>query len=209
MISALSYWKQTDGRSSFSRTEPEQGKEKSYATIPPQIHHSGHRPADWEQMIDDAAMNIHIRNQAVRLLKFYAQHKNGFRPALSLIEKTTGIASNKVSEIRKRLVKKGLIAYTGDKIYIDWKHIRIYAGLDKPIRMPQKGTCYFAPANKQLKKTGRRYPQKNKRYQNRKLSQLSSEEKFYRYLETLNEKEYTVLINAFARLKENDNPNNE
>ena len=199
---------ETYGRPSTCCAAPEQEKEKCYASIPPQIHHSGHRPANWEQMIDDAAMNIHIRNQAVRLLKFYAQHKNGFRPALSLIEKATGIAANKVSEVRKRLVKKGLIAYTGDKIYIDWNHIRIYAGLNKPIRIPQKGNCYFAPAEEHLKNSGRRYPSKNTRQQKRQLSELSSIERFYLYLQSLNEEEFTVLINAFARLKEKDNPNN-
>ena len=190
-------------------TKPDQRINNIYVTNPPQIHHSGQKPDNWMQMIDDAAKNIHIRNQAVRLLKYYAQNGNGFRPALSLIEITTGIAANKISEIRKRLVQKGLIAYTGDKIFIDWNHIRIYAGLDKPIRIPQKGNCYFAPAKKQPKCSGRRRFQSNRRCYKGKPSEMSSVDKFYQYLETLNEKEFSVLMNAFARLKENDNPKNE
>lgn len=185
--------------------ESEQKKNNDYASNPPQILHNVQRPENWVQMIDDAAKNIHVRNQAVRLLKYYAQNENGFRPALSLIEMSTGLAANKISEIRKRLVKKGLIAYTGDKIYIDWRHIRIFAGLEKPIRIPQNGICYFAPAEKQPKSSGRRYPSKNKRRKKNKPSESTSVEKFYRYIETLDEKEFAVLVNAFAQCRENDN----
>ena len=200
---------ETGSRQLTHCTKPEQKKNNIHVSNPPQIHHCGQKPDNWMQMIDDAAKNIHIRDQAVRLLKYYAQNGNGFRPALSLIKKKTGIAANKVSEIRKRLVKKGLIAYTGNKICIDWKHIRIYAGLDKPIRIPQKGICYFAPAEEKQKNSGRRYPPKKKKYQNKKLSELSSEEKFYRYLGTLDEEDFKTLVKAFARIQENDNPKKE
>ena len=195
-------------KSNYS-TNSEQKNNNVYVSNPPQIHHSGQKPDNWMRMIDDAAKNIHIRSQAVRLLKYYAQNENGFRPALSLIEKNTGIAANKVSEIRKRLVKRGLIAYTGEKIYIDWKHIRIYAGLDKPIRIPQKGICYFAPAKSQPKRSGRRCFQNNRRCHRGKQSEMSSIDRFYRYLETLDEEEFSVLVTAFARLKENDNAKDE
>ena len=73
-----------------------------YQRHPPQIVHSEPRPADYRQMIKDAARNIHLRTQATNLLLFYADQANHFTPALKLIEREMGIASNKVSEVRQR-----------------------------------------------------------------------------------------------------------
>lgn len=72
-----------------------------YQRHPPQIVHSEPRPADYRQMIEDAARNIHLRRQAAALLLFYAKQADHFTPALKLIERETGIARNKVSEVRR------------------------------------------------------------------------------------------------------------
>ncbi len=98
---------------------------------PPQILHSEPRPANYQQMIEDAAHNIHLRKQSVSLLVCYASHANTFRPATKLITRQTGISSNKISEVRQRLVEHGLIAYRDYPgfILIDWSRIKIFAGL--------------------------------------------------------------------------------
>lgn len=112
---------------------------------PPQIIHSEPRPEAYRQMIEDASRNIHLRKQSSALLLCYASHANHFRPALELIEKQTGIAKNKVSEIRKRLHDRGLISYNAEQgyIYIDWRRVRAFAMLEKPLRLPQWKRYYF------------------------------------------------------------------
>ena len=103
-------------------------------------------------MIMDAAQNIHLRRQATKLLLFYADQNNGFRPALKLIKRKTGIPENKVSEVRKRLIDRGLIAYEPeDFIMLDWQRIRTFAALEKPLRLPKNGNCFFAPVKPYLK----------------------------------------------------------
>lgn len=85
-------------------------------------------------MIEDAARNTHLGKRATALLKYYAGCGKGFRPALAEIQKHTGIASNKISEIRKELVDRAVISYEPtDAISINWKTIRILAGLPEPL----------------------------------------------------------------------------
>lgn len=65
---------------------------------------------------------------------YYCSQANGFTPARLRIENQTGIAFNKISEIRQGLVKRGLIQYDAQEgfIFIDWNRLRIFAMLDKP-----------------------------------------------------------------------------
>ncbi|MBR2824584.1 MAG: hypothetical protein IKE24_12980 [Clostridia bacterium] len=91
------------------------------------------------EMIDDAARNTHLGKRATALLKYYAGCGNGFRPALVEIQKHTGIASKKISEIRKELVDRAMISYKSQKgITIDWDTIQTLAGLPEPLKMRGK-----------------------------------------------------------------------
>ena len=55
------------------------------------------------------------------------------------IQKHTGIASNKISEIRKELVDRAMISYKSQKgITIDWDIIQTLAGLPEPLKMRGK-----------------------------------------------------------------------
>ncbi len=98
---------------------------------PPQILHSAPRPADYRERIRAAARNIHLRKQSIALLLCYAGHANTFRPAAETITRETGIAGNKISEVRKRLVERGVIAYREYPgfILIDWHRISVFARL--------------------------------------------------------------------------------
>ena len=156
-------------------------------------------------MVNDCARNIHLRNRATKLLLFYAKQSNGFRPALMLIEKETGISTNKISEIRNILVDHGLINYNREQryIYIAWNRIRAFAMLDKPLRIT-RGKCYFFPAietkeyiepDKTVGSAGREYRLINPR-------QLSDEEKRqFTILENMKEKEYYLMVEAIRELE--------
>lgn len=78
-------------------------------------------------MVKDAAQHVRLSKKAARLLWLYANTKDGFRPALKYVENQTGIASNKVSDIRRELCNHGLIQYRITTIYVLWEHIRLFA----------------------------------------------------------------------------------
>lgn len=167
--------------------------EKSHlAGNPPRIQHSEPRPQHYRAMIRDAAKNIHLRQQSTDLILCYASHADNFRPALKLITAQTGIPENKVSEIRKRLVSHGLIAYDhqGEIIRIDWHRIRAFALLEKPLRLPRGKRYFFAPV-RQVHHTEKTLAQLGRKYRIRNPRKLTDTEKhFYSRLEEMTEKEF-------------------
>lgn len=116
------------------------------AIPPPSIHHLPARPPNYAPMVKQAAANIHLRQQSTQLLLCYARQADGFKPAQGFIEKKTSIPAKKVSDVRARLVKRGLICYDKEshKIYIAWDRIRAFAILDKPLLLT-RGKCTFFP----------------------------------------------------------------
>ncbi len=109
--------------------------------IPPSIIHDGRRPKKFDDVIDDFGANTHLGPRAIKLLKYYASCSNGFKPALALIEQSTGIPSNKVSEIRAELVKRAVISYIPQRsIVIHWPMILTLAGLSDSL--PMRGARY-------------------------------------------------------------------
>ena len=66
---------------------------------------------------------------------YYCNQASGFSPALKLIERETGIAPNKVSEIRQELVRKGMLWYDSVErvIFIDWERLKFLAMLETPL----------------------------------------------------------------------------
>ena len=168
--------------------------------IPPKIIHSEKRPGCYLAMIDDCARNIHLRKQATALLKFYAGHLDGFRPALALIEKGTGIPAVKISPVRQILVNHGLIAYNREKryIYIAWNRIRAFAILEEPLRIT-RGKCTFFPVeplsvhiaqDRTIGKIGRKYRINTPR-------DLTDEEKErFSILDSMTEREYWYIVEA-------------
>ena len=147
-------------------------------------------------MILDAARNIHLRKQATELLLFYADQANGFRPALKLIGKKTGLPTQDISKIRKRLIDRGLIAYKpGNYIMLDWQRIRIFAALEKPLTLPRSKAYTFSPVRKTTSKaptigqTGRKYRIRNPR------TLTATEKHFYSTVDQLTEAEFIDLMN--------------
>lgn len=84
-------------------------------------------------MVIAAAKNVRLNSRPLRLLLFLEGRSNGFRPAQKWIEKNTGIAKNKISEVRNELVQHGMIGYGDGKILFDWNRMRTYAALSEPL----------------------------------------------------------------------------
>lgn len=128
---------------------------------PPAIYHDPERPVNYHQMINDMALNIHLRQQATKLLHYYASLYNGFKPAKLTVSRNTGIPVDDVDRVRKQLIDHGLIYYLSKRcIILKWNRITIFAMLDKPINNARLG--YFKPAeegyNANHDKTSIRFP---------------------------------------------------
>ena len=67
---------------------------------PPAIHHIGRRDENHTQTVRQAAKVVRLPDRATKLLTFYADCPDGFRPALKTVRENTGIAKNAVSTIR-------------------------------------------------------------------------------------------------------------
>lgn len=93
---------------------------------PPEIITKG-RPKHFWKMVRDAAFAVRLSGRAERLLQFYCSRSNRFTPSLKLIEEETGIAKNKVSEIRQELINHNMITYRPLAIIVEWQHIRAFA----------------------------------------------------------------------------------
>ena len=66
---------------------------------PPMIHHCNQteyiqRGASLVQMAADACAAMYLPDRATKLLTFYADCPDGFRPALKTVRENTGIATN-------------------------------------------------------------------------------------------------------------------
>ena len=127
--------------------------------------------------------------------------------SMELITRATGIPANKISQVRKRLVDKGLIGFDRQKeiILIDWRRIRIFAALEKPLRLPNSGNYYFAPVRREttvkktLKELGRQYRIRNTR------ELTSTEVYYYDRLEQLTESEFLDLMRCLPDREDANN----
>lgn len=88
-------------------------------------------------MAATAARNVRLSKRGTRLLMYYENCITGFRPSCRYVEMRTNIPANKVSEIRKELVMRGMVGYEDNKIIFDWQRMRIYTGLAQPL--PKRG----------------------------------------------------------------------
>lgn len=109
---------------------------------PARIIHFPDRPTNYTQIAKRAARNVHLGKSATALLCFYAGCGEGFRPAMQVIERATGIRFNAISRTRAELSDKGLIEYRSGKcLSVLWDRIRIFAALTEPIKTSQSDTA--------------------------------------------------------------------
>ena len=172
---------------------------------PPAIYHSEPRPNNYVNMINDCATNIHLRPNATLLLQFYADQANGFTPSLGLINRSTGLAPNKIFELRQQLVNYGLINYSSEKhfIHIGWSRIKAYAMLEQPLRLT-RGQCTFFPFTEEPKLLRKRITLKQlgAKYRIKEPRQLEPwEEEFYDKLEQMTEQEYREMVEEIKVLE--------
>lgn len=180
--------------------------------LPPSIKHIN-RPdissAQRIELADTAARNVRLSGRATKLLLYYCNQENGFAPALKLIERETGIAPNKVSEIRRELVRKGMITYRQQahrgKIVIDWLHLSAFALMDRRIGKQESLRSYFCAVTPAL--PPRTIRQLNAHIQPTPLQRLQEPPQTWRQpnaaqdivkaLESLTEAEYSEMVKAF------------
>ena len=110
---------------------------------PPKVTHINSRAADnREELCSLCGSSLHMSKSEVKLLRYYAEQANGFKPALQHIANTIGISRFHVQRARKMLESHGVIKTDDDRVYIDWERIRLFSTLDP--QMTNKH-CYVAP----------------------------------------------------------------
>ena len=93
----------------------------------PAVYHVHSRPDHYRNMAIDAAKNMGLRQNAIKLLVAYAESGNGFRPSLKFISESTGLDSTNISRYRMQLAERGLIDYVDGNVYVKWEVIRAAA----------------------------------------------------------------------------------
>lgn len=96
---------------------------------PPAIHHIGRRDENHAQTVRQAAKVVRLPDRATKLLTFYADCPDGFRPALNTVHDETGMNESSICKARKELVDVGFILYTPEEIRIDWQRVAAMAML--------------------------------------------------------------------------------
>ena len=96
---------------------------------PPAIHHIGRRDENHAQTVQQAAKVVRLPDRATKLLTFYADCPDGFRPALKTVRENTGMDRKDIYKARKELVDLGFILYTPEEIRIDWQRVATMAML--------------------------------------------------------------------------------
>ena len=182
------------------------------ATLPPTVYHIDKpdiSPMQRQELAQAAANNVRLSARSTKLLLYYCNQANGFAPALELIERETGIARNKVSEIRHELVRKGMIAYRQQahrgKIVIDWLHLSAFALMDRRMSKQESLSGYFCAVTPALPPPTIR--QINARIRPTALQHLQEPPQTWRQgnaaqdivkaLESLTEAEYSEMVKAF------------
>lgn len=78
------------------------------------------------ELLQTAGKNVHINNNAMKLLKYYGTQEEGFVVHYNATERIVGISRS--SDSRRQLVDHGLIYYRQyDTITIDWQRIYLFA----------------------------------------------------------------------------------
>ena len=99
--------------------------------------------------MDQALANLRVPRAACKLMRFYADRSNGFRPSLKIITDETGLDKNNISRTRALLISYGLLGYDGKIVYIDWVRLRAFAAINTKA-MGQKKRWKITPIDPDL-----------------------------------------------------------
>lgn len=98
---------------------------------PMSVHHINFKRTDnFARLTVQAAASTHMSHGEAALLAFYGSCSTGFAPSAKLIAERIGRNEIYVYQLRKALAAKGIIVVIDNKIYVDWKRIRLLASLD-------------------------------------------------------------------------------
>jgi len=114
---------------------------------PPKVTHINSRAADNRgELCSLCGSSLHMSKGEVKLLRYYAEQANGFKPALQHIANTLGITRRHVERARKMLELHGVIRVDDERVYIDWERIRLFSTLDPACTSKH---CFIAPVKLQ------------------------------------------------------------
>ena len=102
-------------------------------------------------MVHLAIKALHLTWEAERLMLYYAQCENGFRPSRRLICQDARIHARHIYFVRALLQQNGFLFYDreGMTVTIKWNRIRVYATLDRKLtKAKKKSNVYVAEATK-------------------------------------------------------------
>lgn len=97
-----------------------------------------------------AARNLYLTWEVERVMLYYSQCANGFRPSRELIAKEAHVPFAHVLSDRKVLMEMGFISYnpTANTVKVNWDRIKLYATLDKRLtKAKKKENIYIAECN--------------------------------------------------------------
>ncbi len=160
-----------------------------YVSYPPKIINN--KPRFHKEIALKACTILRLPKRERNLFLYYESCSTGFKPALSLVEKKTEIAANKISEIRKRLHDKCLICYNREKkvLTIRWDVIASYSSGSilnhHRFYSPAEYEYYF----KKIKDCNPKY-----KYRNVCRELTKEETKFFNYLENLTAYQYDTFL---------------
>ncbi|HNW87734.1 MAG TPA: hypothetical protein PLP25_01265 [Candidatus Limiplasma sp.] len=131
---------------------------------------------------------------------YYESCKTGFHPALKQVGKETGIPSNKISEIRKRLNEKCLIRFKNEArtLEILWDAVTNYA-----LKVfPKNGYGHYTPEDYYYYFVRIRTLTTSYEFKGTCIVLSPIQKRFIEYLENLTSYEYEVLLSSFPEKKE-------
>lgn len=110
---------------------------------PPKVTHLHCRAADERQALCQlCGAALHMSKGEIKLLRYYAEQQNGFKPALQHIANTLEMNRSQIFRNRRLLEQHGVILVQDDRVYIDWQRIRLFSTLDPALTSKR---CYAAP----------------------------------------------------------------
>lgn len=85
---------------------------------------------DFAKLVIKAAKATHMSRGEAALLAYYAACSTGHTPAAKHIAERVGCTEPHVYVLRRALQSKGIITLIDNKIYVDWKRIKVFASLN-------------------------------------------------------------------------------
>lgn len=95
-----------------------------------------------KSLVSSCSLALHMSKGEEKLLQYYAQQQDGFRPSLRRIADLISVTPRQVERLRLMLVQHGIAKLDSECVYIDWERIRLFSTLDPAMTSKH---CSVAP----------------------------------------------------------------